>query len=165
MTTDEQSLVAVGKSDGFETWRMNFAPVNALDPRLLSALTTHLDRVTADSSVSVVVLTSSLRIFSAGADASWMSEVVKSRGSGALLEEFNATMDLFRELCLRIRRSPILMVAALNGHTLAGGLELAAACDPSFLVEQRACTDRGAGNGFVWCGADRWRRRRNIWLG
>jgi enoyl-CoA hydratase len=132
MEADEQSIIDVVKGEGIEIWRMNFAPVNALDPRLLSALMTRLDEAVADPTISVIVLTSGLRIFSAGADAGWMSEIVKTKGLNALLEDFNATMDIFRELCLRIRRSALLMIAAMNGHTLAGGLELAAACDLRF---------------------------------
>jgi enoyl-CoA hydratase len=132
MKTHEQSMVEVVKGEGIETWRMNLAPVNALDPRLISTLMTRLDEAAADTTVSVIILTSALRIFSAGADASWMNETYKIKGSSGLLEDFNATMDIFRELCVRIRRSPLLVIAAMNGHTLAGGLELAAACDLRF---------------------------------
>jgi enoyl-CoA hydratase/carnithine racemase len=51
------------------------------------------------------------------------------------MEEFIVTMDRFRALCVRMRQSPVLVVAALNGHALAGGLELAAACDLRFAAD------------------------------
>jgi enoyl-CoA hydratase/carnithine racemase len=64
-----------------------------------------------------------------------MAKVVNERGRSALMEEFIVTMDRFRALCMRMRQSPLLFVAALNGHTLAGGLELAAACDLRFAAD------------------------------
>lgn len=132
MASDQNKLVAVSRGAGIETWRMQFAPVNALDPAMIGALAAELARASIDQGTSVIVLTSGLRIFSAGADASWMAGIVNSEGLPALLERFNAAMDSFRDLCVSIRRSPLLVIAAMNGHTLAGGLELAAACDLRF---------------------------------
>jgi enoyl-CoA hydratase/carnithine racemase len=124
--------VEVRAGAGVQTWAMKFAPVNAIGPEFLAALEARLADAVADESVSVIVLTSDLKVFSAGADASWMAGVVAADGVDELLEQFNRTMDRFRELCVAMRRSPLLFVAALNGHTLAGGLELAAACDLRF---------------------------------
>jgi enoyl-CoA hydratase/carnithine racemase len=126
------SIVDVRRGDGMQTWAMRLAPVNAISPEFLGALDSALADAVADESVSVVVLTSDLKVFSAGADASWMAAVVAEHGADGLLEQFNRTMDSFRELCAAMRRSPLLIVAALNGHALAGGLELAAACDLRF---------------------------------
>jgi enoyl-CoA hydratase/carnithine racemase len=114
---------------------MSFAPVNAIDPAFLTAFESALDAALAEDSTAVVVLASGLRVFSAGADATWMKEVVTAHGAQALLDEFKRTMDRFRALCIRMRRSDILFVAALGGHTLAGGLELAAACDLRFAAD------------------------------
>lgn len=130
-----KSLVNVRAGEGFQTWEMQFAPVNALHPDLLEALHAQLSASERDGTVSVVVLTSGLRIFSAGGDAGWMGGILAEKGPQGLVDEFNRTMDVFRDLCFRLRRSPILFVAALNGHTLAGGLELAAACDLRFCAD------------------------------
>jgi enoyl-CoA hydratase/carnithine racemase len=111
---------------------MQSAPANALDPGLLGAIDTQLTAATADETISVVVLTSGLKIFSAGGDASWMAKVHAEKGADGLVNEFCQAMEYFREVCTRIRRSPLLVIAALNGHTMAGGLELAAACDFRF---------------------------------
>jgi enoyl-CoA hydratase len=129
MTEPENGIIEVEHHEGHETWTMRGAPVNAIDPTFLEALDTRIDAALADESVAAVVLTSGLKVFSAGADAAWMSSVVAEKGPEGLLEDFNRTMDHFREVCIRLRRAPFLVVAALNGHTLAGGLELAAACD------------------------------------
>jgi len=133
--TGTETTLETRTGEGHQTWTMRFPPVNAISPEFLDALEHNLDTALADESVSVVVLTSGLRVFSAGADASWIGEVVKAHGSAHLLQQFKATMDRFRELCLRMRRSDLLFVAALNGHTLAGGLELAAACDLRFAAD------------------------------
>ena len=128
-------MLAVERGDGVQVWSMKFEPVNAISPQFLDAFEAELRAVQADPSVSVVVLTSALRVFSAGADATWIGNVVREHGPQRLLEEFKSTMDHFRELCIRMRRSDVLFIAALNGHTLAGGLELAAACNLRFVAD------------------------------
>ncbi|MHC0054728.1 enoyl-CoA hydratase/isomerase family protein [Actibacterium sp. D379-3] len=130
--SSDQNILEIKPGAGFQTWYMNFAPANALHPDFLKAMDGALTAAIEDPDVSVVVLTSGLKLFSAGGDAAWMKEIVEARGKQGLVEEFNATMDTFRALCIRMRKAPILFVAALNGHTLAGGLELAAACDLRF---------------------------------
>jgi enoyl-CoA hydratase len=114
---------------------MQLAPVNALNPQMIEALDTQLNALLADDSNAAVVLTSGLRVFSAGADAGHMATLLNEKGPQGLVNEFNRTMDTFRELCIRLRRSPVLFIAAMNGHTLAGGLELAAACDLRFCAD------------------------------
>ena len=104
-------------------------------PGISTAFEIALDAAEADESVAVIVLSSALRVFSAGADATWMAGVVAEAGPLGLLEQFRATMDRFRALAARLRTSPLLIVAALGGHTLAGGLELAAACDLRFAAD------------------------------
>jgi len=131
----QPSGLAVDSQPGVQTWRLGFAPVNAISPDFLEALESALAGAEADAAVSVVVVASSLRVFSAGADAKWMKQVVEAEGVDQLVVRFNASMDRFRELCVRMRRSDLLFVAALGGHTLAGGLELAAACDLRFAAD------------------------------
>jgi enoyl-CoA hydratase/carnithine racemase len=126
---------SVENRPGVQTWWLGFAPVNAIGPEFLSACESALAAAEADPDIAVVVVASTLRVFSAGADAKWMKHIVETEGSGQLLDRFKASMDRFRELCFRMRRSELLFVAALGGHTLAGGLELAAACDLRFAAD------------------------------
>ncbi|MHA6631660.1 enoyl-CoA hydratase/isomerase family protein [Pseudonocardia sichuanensis] len=134
-TTTSNGLVEVRVEQGYRVWTLGAPPVNALSPELLSDVGEALDDAVADENTAVIVLTSGLKVFSGGADASWMAAEVQRDGIDALVETFVRTMDRFRGLCLRLRQSPLLVVAALNGHTLAGGLELAAACDLRFCAD------------------------------
>jgi enoyl-CoA hydratase len=131
-----EPIQVTSNADGWQTWTMQLRPVNAISPEFLDALESALAAVELDDSVSVVVLGSGLRVFSAGADADWMARTVDAVGPQGLLAEFIVTMDRFRAVCAAMRRSPVLFVAALGGHTLAGGLELAAACDLRFAADE-----------------------------
>ncbi|MCM2393743.1 enoyl-CoA hydratase/isomerase family protein [Streptomyces albipurpureus] len=133
---DLNHIVSTRSAEGVQVWTMNAAPVNAIDPDFIDALNARYDAALADPAIAVVVIASGLSVFSAGADASWMSRTVADHGLDHLLAEFNRTMDRFRELCLRLRRGPLLTVAAIGGHALAGGLELAAACDLRFVADR-----------------------------
>jgi enoyl-CoA hydratase/carnithine racemase len=135
-TTSSNNSVDVRIEQGYRVWSLNAAPVNALAPELLADLESALDEAVADESTAVVVLTSGLKVFSAGADATWMAGVAQREGIDVLIDTFVGTMDRFRALSLRLRQSPLIVVAALNGHTLAGGLELAAACDLRFCADE-----------------------------
>jgi enoyl-CoA hydratase/carnithine racemase len=133
--TASPAVVEIIEGPGIQTWLLSHGPVNAISPELLDALAAAIRAVESRDDVSVVVLVSGLRVFSAGADATWMARTVEEHGSAGLLEIFNQTMDRFRDLCVALRTLPVLVVAALEGHTLAGGLELAAACDLRFATD------------------------------
>lgn len=128
-------ILEILEGAGTQTWLMRHPPVNAISPDLLDAFDAAITAVEGRDDISVIVLASDLRVFSAGADATWMAETVANVGSSGLVDIFNETMDRFRAVCLALQRLPVLVIAALEGHTLAGGLELAAACDLRF------CTD------------------------
>ncbi|MCF1592533.1 enoyl-CoA hydratase/isomerase family protein [Streptomyces muensis] len=124
-----QEPLAVLEGEGFQTWTMNNAPVNALSPQLLDRFESAIGDIVDRDDIACVVLASDLRVFSAGADAAWMAGTLREAGMDGLIDRFNESMDRFREICERLRGLPVLVIAAIDGHALAGGLELAVACD------------------------------------
>jgi enoyl-CoA hydratase len=98
--------------------------LNALSYALVDALRATLDRARRDDAVKVVVLRGAGRAFSAGYD---LSEEVADQIEEAnswhqiLTKDVEATLEL-----LRLQKPTI---AAVHGYCLAGGCELAMACD------------------------------------
>lgn len=96
---------------------------NALDPALVTALDRALRMAERDPATRAVVLGGAGRSFCAGADLRHFLELHEA-GDGP--ERF---LHSISELTRRIELSPIPVVAALHGHVVAGGLEIALACD------------------------------------
>ncbi|WP_406034921.1 enoyl-CoA hydratase/isomerase family protein [Nocardioides sp. NBC_00163] len=120
-----------------ETWTLNRPESrNALDPALVSALTEQVSRA-EDDGVRVVILTGAGAGFCAGADLAYLLECAQSGES---------PRPHLREICdltLAMEASPIVFIAALHGFAVAGGLEIALACD---LVIAAAGTRIGDGH-------------------
>ncbi len=95
---------------------------NTYDLDMMRELDAAIEEVRFDDAVRVVVLTSSLPgFFSAGADI----EMLKQSQP-----DFKAMFCLHcQETLDKFARTPKLVIAALNGHTVGGGLEIALACD------------------------------------
>lgn len=97
------------------------AVLNALDVEVLDLLASILDELARDEMTRVVILTGSgPSAFSAGADIGFLA-----RASALEVRDFAA---LAVEVTRRIEALGKPVIAALNGHTLGGGLELAEAC-------------------------------------
>jgi enoyl-CoA hydratase len=106
--------------DGVVIARIERPPVNALDVETLNELSDLFDDLT-EREVDAVVLTGSGSIFSAGAD---LRKVLEADPQD-IAEGLDALTRCFRTLFVFQRP----LVAAVNGHALAGGAVLTCACD------------------------------------
>nr|WP_047165577.1 enoyl-CoA hydratase/isomerase family protein [Sphingomonas sp. Y57] len=98
--------------------------LNALNGELLDAFDAALDAVEADEGKRAVIIAGKGRAFCAGAD-------LKESGIDAI-----ARVERIHTLMLRLLDFPKIIVAAIDGFALGGGLELAMAC--SFRVASPA---------------------------
>jgi enoyl-CoA hydratase/carnithine racemase len=98
--------------------------LNALSASLLDELEAALRRAVADEEVKVVVLRGAGRAFSAGYD---LSEEAADRISTA--DQWHGVLSRDVAVTMELWRCPKPTIAAVRGWCLAGGCELAMACD------------------------------------
>jgi enoyl-CoA hydratase len=109
--------------------RLAHGKVSALDVEFCRALVIELERIAA-SEARGLVITGTGSAFSAGVD---LFKVLEG-GSGYLGAFLPAMEDFFRTLLT----FPKPVIAAVNGHAIAGGCIIAAACDYRVMVEGNA---------------------------
>src|SRR5215216_5111910 len=126
----EAPVVSVARErDGVALIHLNRPPANSYDRAFLDALNAAVDELRWDGELHGAVLTSDLapRFFSAGAD---ITNFQKSTQQERVMTVLHA-----HEILLKIERTPKVFVAAISGHALGGGLEIALACDFRFAAE------------------------------
>ena len=107
---------------------MNHPPVNSFDIPLVASLTSHLEELQTSGKIDGIIITSGVsRTFSAGLDLKELHGVTPEH----LRKFWKLVQDLW--LCLYSSRVPT--VAAINGHCLAAGTIIAAACDHRVAAE------------------------------
>src|SRR5438309_9708194 len=130
MTATAQSLVSVSRErDGVALIHLNRPPANSYNRGFLDDLNAAVDEVRWDGDLRGAVVISDLapRFFSAGADI--------NNFKNSTQEQRVMTVLHAQEILLKIERTPKVFVAAINGHALGGGLEIALACDFRFAAE------------------------------
>jgi enoyl-CoA hydratase len=106
--------------------RMENGKVNAMDIELCAAFSAELDRLLKED-VRSVVLTSKGTTFSAGVNL-----VRLVQGGTNYIEEF---LPALTEALFKVFTFPRPIIAAVNGHAIAGGFILACACDVRIMGE------------------------------
>ena len=103
-------------------------PANSYDKAFLDDLSGAIDEARFDTAArAVVVRSASERFFSAGADVK-MFATTDAEYQMAFVIHANEVMSKFE-------RTPKVVVAAINGHCLGGGLEIALCCDVRLAAE------------------------------
>ncbi len=104
---------------------LNRAPANAYDWDMLRDLSLAIQKVREDRAVRVAVVRSALpKFFCSGADISTLKDSDRAAFAN-FLTVAHETVDM-------ITRTPKLFIAAIAGHCIGGGLELALCCDFRF---------------------------------
>jgi enoyl-CoA hydratase/carnithine racemase len=121
--------VRLEKEGGVGVIVLDRPPANSYDYEFLRSFASAIDDARIDLSIksAMVVTSAAEKFFSAGADVGvFASGTPRSRFMLALLAH-----ESFRKM----ENTPLVFIAAIAGHCLGGGLELALACDLRFAAE------------------------------
>src|SRR5437879_9309348 len=116
------ALIDLRVQDGIAIIELNNPPANAYTLDSLKQLDEAIVKARFDENVHVLVLSGAgEKFFSAGADINMLSKEST---------EFRNQFALFgHETLARLENTPKLVIAAINGHCVGGGLEIAMAAD------------------------------------
>lgn len=128
--------------------------LNAFDIDMLKALSVACDEVEAHAQIRVAILTGEGKAFSAGGD-------IKAWGAMTPSEFGHAWVRFGHRVFERLATLRVPLIAAINGHALGGGLELAIAADIRIAERHVKIGLPETGLGMVpgWSGTQRLVRR------
>jgi enoyl-CoA hydratase len=116
------TLIHYQTDKGLAVLTMSDPPANAYTHEMMKELDSAILEARFDGDVHVIVITGhGEKFFSAGANINMLKEAD---------EAFKYYFCLHaNETLSRLEQTPKLVIAAMNGHTVGGGLEIALACD------------------------------------
>jgi len=145
------SLVLVSVADGVATLTLNNPDErNTLTGPMVEEITAAMDRIEGDSSIGALVVTGAAPAFCAGAN---LGNLQKASGDslGTIYEGF-----------LRIARSALPTIAAVNGAAVGAGMNLALGCDVRIAARRAKFDTRFLQIGIHPGGGHTWMMRRIV---
>jgi len=127
--TDLHPLTLTREADGVAFIHINRPPANSYNKAFMDDLNAIVDEIRFDDAIHSAVLMSDLapKFFCAGADINMFRDTSPIQRSMIILH--------MHEILQKIERTPKVFVAAISGHALGGGLEIALACDVRIAAE------------------------------
>lgn len=102
---------------------------NALSGDVIDAIAEFLDRANDDTSLSCIILTGNGDAFSSGGNIKEMNEGGHPMFSGSPLEMHEGYRNHIQRLPRLFERLDVPVIAAVNGHAIGAGMDLATMCD------------------------------------
>ncbi|WP_067850047.1 enoyl-CoA hydratase/isomerase family protein [Alicyclobacillus mali (ex Roth et al. 2021)] len=127
------STLRIERLDKGVVWvEIDNPPANAISDALVDDLDALLSELEADKTARVLILASAHpKTFVAGADLKMMTQnASKYAGQGGAIRDAASRMQRVFD---RVAKFPRPVIAAIHGHALGGGCELALACDFRFM--------------------------------
>lgn len=122
VTRAEQNLVQYRVENGIAFLTLNDPPANTYTHEMMQSLDGAILKARMDESVQVIVITGNgEKFFCAGANITMLANVTPTFKYFFCLHA-NETLS-------RLEQTPKLVIAAINGHCVGGGLEVAMAAD------------------------------------
>lgn len=115
--------------------------LNAISVKLAEELGEVIDKVTVDDAIRVMIITGGNKVFCVGAD------IREPRSEMTLLQQINIRRNYRFYQKIEDMGKPV--IAAIAGHCLGGGLEMAMACDLRIAAENASIGDAHSRIGVI----------------
>ena len=145
------ALVLLEIADGVATLTLNNPDErNTMTAPMVAEIVAVMDRIEGDSAIGALVVTGTAPAFCAGANL------------GNLAEADGESLGVIYEGFLRIARSPLPTIAAVNGAAVGAGMNLALGCDVRIAAKRAKFDTRFLQLGIHPGGGHTWMLRRIV---
>ncbi len=130
--------------------------VSTFSLSLLAQIDAFSERIEQQEDIRAAIITGTGKTFCIGSD---LSQIQKGLADG---QQFHAYLTAFNKTMTRLENLPVPTVAAVNGLTRAGGLEIVLACDLAVISESALIGDAHSAQYAIPAGGSTQRLPRRI---